>query len=95
MFRKWIEDSERNRWEKEFQDNSVMNVRQWLAVMYIMIVPVVNVVMLFRWAFANKELIPANKVNWARACIILLTLTLVAIFLVAGLLYMGWNIHSR
>ena len=94
MFRKWIDEPEQGRWEREFQDNSVMSVRQWLAVMSVMIIPGVNVVMLFLWAFANKELMPANKVNWARACIILLTMTLLAIALVGGLLYMGWNMHN-
>ena len=94
MFRRWIDESERDRWEKDFQDNSVMSVRQWLAAMAVMIIPGVNVVMLFLWAFASKELMPANKVNWARACVILLAMTVMAIAIVGGFLLMGWKIHN-
>lgn len=94
MFRKWIDEPERNRWETDFQDNSVMSVRQWLAVLSLMIVPGVNVVVLFWWAFADKELMPANKVNWARACIILLAMMFLAIAIVGGFLLLGWRMHN-
>ena len=72
MFSKWIDESEFDG-KNDFFDNSVMSVRQWLAVMSVMIIPVVNVVMIFWWAFAEKELTNSNKVNWARASVILLT----------------------
>ena len=49
MFSKWIDESEFDG-KNDFFDNSVMSVRQWLAVLVVMIIPVVNVVMIFWWA---------------------------------------------
>ena len=89
MFRKWIDESEFDG-KNDFFDNSVMSVRQWLAVMSVMIIPVVNVVMIFCWAFAEKELTNSNKVNWARASVILLTAFVVVIALVGGFLLFSW-----
>ncbi len=89
MFSKWIDESEFDG-ENDFFDNSVMSVRQWLAVMSVMIIPVVNVVMIFCWAFAEKEITNSNKVNWARASVILLTAFVVVITLVGGFLLFSW-----
>ena len=89
MFSKWIDESEFDS-KNDFFDNSVMSVRQWLAVMSVMIIPVVNVVMIFCWAFAEKELTNSNKVNWARASVILLTAFVVVIALVGGFLLFSW-----
>ena len=89
MFSKWIAASECDG-KTDFCDNSVMSVRQWLAVMSVMIIPVVNVVMIFCWAFAEKELTNSNKVNWARASVILLTAFVVVIALVGGFLLFSW-----
>ena len=89
MFSKWIDESEFDG-TNDFFDNSVMSVRQWLAVMSVMIIPVVNIVMIFCWAFAEKELTNSNKVNWARASVILLTAFVVVIALVGGFLLFSW-----
>ena len=89
MFSKWIDESEFDG-ENDFFDNSVMSVRQWLAVLVVMIIPVVNVVMIFCWAFAEKEITNSNKVNWARASVILLTAFVVVIALVGGFLLFSW-----
>ena len=94
MFSKWIDESEFDG-KNDFFDNSVMSVRQWLAVMSVMIIPVVNVVMIFWWAFAKKELTNSNKVNWARASVILLTAIVIAVSLLGGLLLFGWYMHNH
>ena len=94
MFSKWIDESEFDG-KNDFFDNSVMSVRQWLAVMAVMIIPVVNVVMIFWWAFAEKELTNSNKVNWARASVILLTAIVIAVSLLGGLLLFGWYMHNH
>lgn len=54
MFGKWIYESEFDK-TNDFLDNSVMSVRKWLAVLSIMMIPVVNLVMIFLWAFAKKR----------------------------------------
>ncbi len=91
---KWIDESEFDG-KNDFFDNSVMSVRQWLSVMSVMIIPVVNVVMIFWWAFAEKELTNSNKVNWARASVILLTAIVIAVSLLGGLLLFGWYMHNH
>ena len=94
MFSRWIDESEFDG-KNDFFDNSVMSVRQWLAVMSVLIIPVVNVVMIFWWAFAEKELTNSNKVNWARASVILLTAIVIAVSLLGGLLLFGWYMHNH
>ena len=94
FFRKWIDESEFDG-KNDFYDNSVMSVRQWMATLAIMLIPGVNIIMLLWWAFANKELAPSNKVNWARASIIVLTMILFAIGIVTILFYWGWYIHNN
>lgn len=94
MFGKWIDESEYDA-KNDFFDNSVMSVRQWLAVMSVMLIPVVNIVMIFWWAFANKELTSSNKVNWARASVIIFTMTFIAIGIVVGILLLGWYIQNN
>ncbi len=87
MFRKWIDESHREDWEKKFDNKEVVSVRDWMADLMLMLIPVVNIIMLFVWAFSSKEMTHANKVNWARASIIVLT---ALVFAVA----VGFGIHS-
>ena len=94
MFKKWIDESELDL-KNDFYDNSVISVRQWIVLLSVMMIPGVNVVMLLRWAFANKELAPANKVNWARASVIIFVMSLLAIIIVAGFILLGWYIHNH
>lgn len=85
MFRKWI-DEEKDEWEKDFENNEVVTVREWMATVMLMVIPGVNIVMLFWWAFADKTITPANKVNWARASLIVLAAVLFATALTLGFL---------
>lgn len=94
LFKEWIDESELDN-KNDFYDNSVMSVRQWMAVMGVMLVPVVNVVMIFCWAFSKKELTSSNKVNWARASVILFTALFIASILMAGIFLLGWYIHNQ
>ncbi|MCL2048583.1 MAG: hypothetical protein FWG87_07625 [Defluviitaleaceae bacterium] len=49
-------------------DNSVMKVKDWVITFLIMMIPCVNVIMLFVWAFggAGNE----NRKTWAQAALI-------------------------
>ncbi len=95
MFHKWIEDPESKDCMQECQDNRVLSVREWMAMLVITLIPVLNIIMLLGWAFANKDLIPANKVNWARATIILLTVIFITIGIVASFFFLGWSMQSH
>ena len=95
LFKKWIDETEKSGWRNDFHDNSVMTVRQWLMLLLMMIIPVVNVVMMFRWAFANKELTNSNLVNWARASVIVFVTSLAALAFIGAFLLLGWYIHNH
>ncbi|UII28372.1 hypothetical protein LVD15_08065 [Fulvivirga maritima] len=47
----------------------VMTVKDWLLTFLVMMVPVVNIIMMFVWAFGDNT--NKNKANWAKAGLIL------------------------
>lgn len=55
-----------------YADTSVMTVKQWLLTMLIMVVPIVNIVMLFVWAFGSTGNV--NRKNWSAAYLIWLAI---------------------
>jgi hypothetical protein len=50
------------------QQATVVTTREWVITYLIMIIPIVNIVMLFIWAFGTEE--NPNKANWAKARLI-------------------------
>jgi len=54
----------------------VISLGDWLVTLIIMIIPVVNIIMLFVWGFGDAN---QNKANWAKASLILM--------LVGGIIY--------
>lgn len=60
---------------KNLENNCGVSVGEWLITYLIMIIPIVNVIMLFVWAFGDgtKE----SKANWAKASLILAAIGLV------------------
>jgi hypothetical protein len=54
--------------ENPQQQAAVVTTREWVLTYLIMIVPLVNIVMLFVWAFGASE--NPNKANWAKARLI-------------------------
>lgn len=52
----------------ELKQAPVMKVKDWIVIYLIMLIPIVNIVMLFIWAF-DKNINP-NKSNWAKASLI-------------------------
>ncbi len=59
----------------ELKQAPVMKVKDWLIIYLIMLIPIVNIVMLFVWAF-NENINP-NKSNWAKASLIWLAIVMV------------------
>ncbi|NTU22007.1 hypothetical protein HPY28_16905 [Brevibacillus sp. HB1.2] len=47
------------------ENERVMSVKEWLITFLIMMVPVVNLVMYFVWAFGSEGNL--NRKNWAKA----------------------------
>jgi hypothetical protein len=68
----------------------VMSVKDWLITSLIMIIPLVNIVMLFVWAFGEGA--NPNKANWAKAALLMSVIAVVfyiLIFAVVGAAIMG------
>lgn len=63
-------------------DTRVMSVSDWLITMLIMIIPLVNIVMLFVWAFSNSG--NRNRSNWAKANLIMTAIFIVLYILIFG-----------
>ena len=45
-----------------------VSVGEWMVTMLLMCIPVVNIIMLFVWAFGGDA--PVSKSNWAKAGLI-------------------------
>lgn len=68
----------------------VMTVKDWLIVSLIMIIPLVNIIMLFVWAFGDGT--NPNKRNYCRAALIMFAILLglyLIIFIVLASLIAG------
>lgn len=65
----------------------VMSFGDWLVTMLIMIVPILNLVMLFIWA--TDRLTNPNKANWAKA-----TLVIIAVQVVLAMFFIGIIVGS-
>jgi hypothetical protein len=60
----------------------VMSFSEWLITLLIMIIPILNFIMLVVWVSERNS--NPNKVNWAKA-----TLVLIGIQLVLGMFFLG------
>ena len=49
-------------------NNDVITTGDWVIVYLIMCIPLVNIIMVFVWAFGGGT--PASKANWAKASLI-------------------------
>ncbi|ALC88267.1 hypothetical protein AM499_15455 [Bacillus sp. FJAT-22090] len=60
-----------------------MSVGEWLLTMLIMIIPIVNIVMLFIWGFGN----PDPRRNYARASLIWMAISIGLIIIFYGVIF--------
>ncbi|MCA6074731.1 hypothetical protein [Fulvivirga sedimenti] len=70
----------------ENRNTSVMSIQDWIITILITSIPVVNIIMLFVWAFGSDT--NENKKNWAKATLIWLAIIFVLyliIFVFLGL----------
>lgn len=54
----------------------VMTVKDWIITYLIMLIPFVNIIILFIWAFGGSENNP-NKVSWSKATLIWMAIMIV------------------
>ena len=72
-------------YEYERQNNSVVSVGEWIITILLMIIPLVNIIMLFVWAFGSGT--PVSKANWAKASLIWMLISIglsIIIMVIAG-----------
>ena len=77
----------------EFLNRDVMSVREWMVTMILVMIPLLNLVFLAKWASADSEQIPANKVNWARGSLVAMGAVILSASLMMGLYLLGEAIH--
>ena len=73
---------------RTFRNESVVDVREWMNVMMLMLIPVLNILLLCRWASADVETMPASKVYWARAALLVFGAVLLATVLLSVLFWL-------
>ena len=61
-----------------------IGVGEWVGTMLLMIIPIVNIIMLFVWAFGSGAKL--SKRNWARANLIMALIAIGLSILLAGIL---------
>lgn len=61
---------------KDYRDE-VMTLKDWIITLLILIIPLVNIIMMFVWAFSSSE--NRNRSNFAKAYLVI---TLISIGLV-------------
>ncbi len=60
----------------KYNNAPIMTVKNWLITMLISIIPIVNIVFWFIWAFGDQNVNP-NKSSWAKATLIILAIGIV------------------
>ena len=50
------------------RSDAPISLGHWMVIMLVMLIPLVNIVMLFLWAFDGNT--PTSKANWAKAILI-------------------------
>ena len=61
---------------------SEMSVKDWMITLLIMAVPLVNIIMLFVWAFGDNYAKPSRS-NWAKASLLWFVIIMGLYFLLA------------
>lgn len=62
--------------------NDVVTLSDWMITMLIQIIPIVNIIMLFVWAFGSST--PKSKSNWAKAALIFMAIGIILTILFWG-----------
>ncbi len=75
----YYQDPRRNRFSQELEEP--MTLGEWIVTLLISVIPCVNVIMMFVWAFGSST--KRSKSNWAKAMLIFLL-----IFVIIGVILM-------
>jgi fatty acid desaturase len=56
---------------------STVSIGDWIITYILMAIPLVNIIMLFVWAFGSNT--PESKANWAKASLIIYLITIILV----------------
>lgn len=71
--------------QTEQQGAPIMQVKDWLIVFLISALPIINIVMLFVWAFSGNSVNP-NKSNFAKAGLLWFAI-IMGLYIVLGVVF--------
>ena len=60
------------------KNQSIVTIGDWIVTFILMAIPLVNIIMIFVWAFSSST--PVSKANWAKAVLILWLIVFVLAF---------------
>ena len=64
------------------ENNDVVTTGNWIITYLIMCIPLINIIMLFVWAFGGGT--QASKANWAKASLLWIVITIILVILVVA-----------
>jgi succinate dehydrogenase/fumarate reductase cytochrome b subunit len=74
-------------------ENTPISVKEWVVTILLLVIPIVNIIMLFLWAFGKET--SATKSNFAKAYLLWILIgTVVAIFFILLLIPFGLVLTS-
>jgi len=66
------------------QQSDVISVGDWMVTLLIMIIPLINIIMLFVWAFGGGPKI--SKANWAKASLLWLLIMIIIYIIIFAII---------
>lgn len=63
------------------KQGKIISVKEWIAYLLILCIPIVNIVCLIMWAFGTGDTNLTRK-NWAKAQILIVLFLLILVFLI-------------
>ncbi|MDR0575031.1 MAG: hypothetical protein LBG96_13595 [Tannerella sp.] len=69
------------------KNQSVVTIGDWIITYILMVIPLVNMIMLFVWAFGANT--PESKANWAKATLIIYLISIMLVICFWGAMIVG------
>ena len=76
---------------KDYPEAPVMSVKNWMLTMLLLAIPLVNIIMLFVWAFGRAS--NPNKANYAKASL-LWSAIFIVLYIVIFILALLFTVNS-
>jgi len=65
------------------QQSEVSSVGDWMLTIFLMIIPLVNIILLFVWAFGGGPKV--SKANWAKASLLWILISIIIYIVIISL----------